>query len=608
MKTYYLRIFSLLFFLFTFNHLSAQNWALVMSKGTTLNEQIWRTRNHFPKAEIKEFWDQNYAITSLSHFEGVWALVMSKGTGYGLQYWSATTEFPESRIEDYWNRDYRITHLTYGDGKWCVVLTLKSEFQEQIWRTKYEFPEKDIKEFWDKGYYVSSLDYGNGLWALVMSKGSGYEDQAYRTRTEFPKKEIQELWDKGYFVTNLTYGKGLWALVMSKGPSYETQIWRTRNNFPEKEIQEFWDKGYSITGMHHGTRVANEIVTYKKPEFNWNSPINASSKVNKTDYTVKACIKSETPLTKIDLYVNNVLIPEKEEDRGFDIVPADGCDNTIERKIKLNKGNNQIKFVITNKGGTTSSELRNITYQELQIVETKENTNTNTTIKAEKKLALLVGNATYQKSPLKNPVNDARSMEIALKELGFDVMKYENLDQNGLKRAMDDFGQKLKTYQVGLFFYAGHGLQVKGNNYLVPVNANIQEETDVELECVDAGRLLTRMETAGSRVNIVIMDACRDNPFERSWSRSTKGNGLASMDAPIGSIVCYSTAPGKTASDGSGTNGLYTQELLKHLKTPNLTLEEVFKRVRIGVITESNKQQLPWESSSLTGDFYFNRK
>jgi uncharacterized caspase-like protein len=113
------------------------------------------------------------------------------------------------------------------------------------------------------------------------------------------------------------------------------------------------------------------------------------------------------------------------------------------------------------------------------------------------------------------------------------------------------------------------------------------------------------MEGAGSRINIVIMDACRDNPFERSWSRSTKGNGLAMMDAPVGSIVCYSTSPGKTAADGEGNNGLYTEELLKNLNTPGLTLEEVFKQVRIGVINKSNRQQTPWETSSLTGDFYF---
>ncbi|TAF30234.1 MAG: caspase family protein, partial [Cytophagales bacterium] len=171
----------------------------------------------------------------------------------------------------------------------------------------------------------------------------------------------------------------------------------------------------------------------------------------------------------------------------------------------------------------------------------------------------------------------------------------------------EEYGQKLKDgkYDVALFFYAGHGLQVKGNNYLVPVDGTVNQEQDVEYECVDAGRVLAKMEGAGSRINIIIMDACRDNPFERSWSRSSKGNGLATMDAPVGSIVCYSTSPGKTASDGGGNNGLYTEELLKHLNTPGLALEEVFKRVRIGVISKSNREQTPWETSSLTGDFFF---
>jgi uncharacterized caspase-like protein len=224
-------------------------------------------------------------------------------------------------------------------------------------------------------------------------------------------------------------------------------------------------------------------------------------------------------------------------------------------------------------------------------------------------LALIIGNSTYAKSPLKNPVNDARAVEIALKKVGFEVMKVENASQADLKRKIDEYGQKLKAgaYDVGLFFYAGHGMQVKGNNYLIPVDANVTEENEVEYNCVDTGRILAKMESAGSKVNIIILDACRDNPFERSWSRSTAGNGLATMDAPLGSIVCYATSPGKTAADGQGTNGAYTEELLKHIQTPGLSLEEVFKRVRIGVVQKTNRQQTPWETSSMTGNFFFTK-
>ncbi|MCU0447774.1 MAG: caspase family protein [Microscillaceae bacterium] len=593
----------------------AQKWALVMSEKTGFTQQEWRTRNHFPKQEIEGLWQQGYAITSLSHHEGWWALVMSAGTGYGLQYWTTQEVYPEKQIKEYWDKGFQITHLTYGDGKWALIMTKNSGYGQQSWFTRAYFPEEEIKQRWEEGYYISSMDYGNGLWAVVMSKNMKYTDQTYQYREYFPEKEIEEYWNDGFSITNITYGKAqgknVWAIVMSQGSGWGRQTWQTRNEFPAKEIQQYWDEGFDITGIYHGVETAvnpNVTVTYKKPEVNWNLPYNNNIKVNKPEYTLKACVKSETPLSKTNLYVNNVL---QTDSRGLEVVPDDGCDNTVERKIQLKKGVNQIKLEVSNKGGTTIAEMRTINYEEpVQQVVVKENPTNTTTTKTstkEKRLALIIGNSKYEKSPLKNPVNDARSMEKSLKNLGFDVLKHEDLNQAGMKKAIDEFGTKLKTekYEVALFFYAGHGLQVKGNNYLIPTAASISAEQDVEYECVDAGRVLAKMEGAGSRINIVIMDACRDNPFERSWSRSTKGNGLAMMDAPVGSIVCYSTSPGKTAADGEGNNGLYTEELLKHLNTPGLALEEVFKQVRIGVINKSNRQQTPWETSSLTGDFYF---
>ena len=223
-----------------------------------------------------------------------------------------------------------------------------------------------------------------------------------------------------------------------------------------------------------------------------------------------------------------------------------------------------------------------------------------------KRMALVIGNADYVSGgSLDNPANDARSMESALKNLGFEVVKYENADQRNMRRAIDLFGAKLKGYDTALFFYAGHGVQVKGSNYLIPVNANLKSENDVEYDCVDAGRVLAKMEDAGTRTNIVILDACRDNPFERSWRRGARGAGLAFMNAPSGSLIAYATSPGKTASDGTGSNGLYTSSLLEHIFTPNIKIEEVFKRVRSSVMRKTGKEQTPWESTSLTGDFYF---
>lgn len=224
----------------------------------------------------------------------------------------------------------------------------------------------------------------------------------------------------------------------------------------------------------------------------------------------------------------------------------------------------------------------------------------------EKRVALVIGNSSYTTAPLKNPVNDAQDMTAALRASGFDVIHKENLDQNNMKRAIREFGMKIRDGGTALFYYAGHGLQVKGVNYLVPVDAQIQSEEEVEYEMVDAGFVLAQMDSARTRLNIVILDACRNNPFARSFRSAT--NGLAEMDAPDGTLIAYATSPGSIASDGAtGRNGLYTRELLKVIGVPNLTIEEVFKRVRISVHGITQGKQTPWEASSLMSDFYFQR-
>lgn len=223
------------------------------------------------------------------------------------------------------------------------------------------------------------------------------------------------------------------------------------------------------------------------------------------------------------------------------------------------------------------------------------------------KLALVVGCSDYlYGGTLPNPTNDANSMDNKLNSLGFEVIKILNPSQKELKMSIDDFGEKLKNYEVGLFYFAGHGVQVKGLNYLIPVDANIKSEKMVEYDCVEASRVLGYMEESKSHVNIVILDACRDNPFERSWGRGIGQRGLTTMNAPKGSLIAYSTSPGKTASDGDGDNGLYTFSLLEHIGSKQTTIMSMFQKVRIDVINKSKNEQIPWESTSLTADFYFN--
>jgi len=225
---------------------------------------------------------------------------------------------------------------------------------------------------------------------------------------------------------------------------------------------------------------------------------------------------------------------------------------------------------------------------------------------SQKRIALVIGNGNYLGSTLANPENDARAMRVALQNVGFTVLEYENLNQSQMKQAIDDFGLKLKDYDVGLFFYAGHGIQAKGYNYLIPVDAQLLSEAEVEYECVQADRILAKMEGTGTDVNIIILDACRNNPFERAWTRSTTGSGLAFMNAPKGTLIAYATSPGSTASDGSGRNGLYTSAILQSITIPNITIIQMFQQVRSIVNKASNEQQTPWESTSLIGDFYFN--
>ncbi|MEI7671886.1 MAG: caspase family protein, partial [Deltaproteobacteria bacterium] len=225
----------------------------------------------------------------------------------------------------------------------------------------------------------------------------------------------------------------------------------------------------------------------------------------------------------------------------------------------------------------------------------------------EHRIALVIGNANYRVGSLRNPVNDARAVSAALRELGFEVDEKNNLSFQEMGRAVNRFGQGIRKDSVALFYYAGHGLQVQGSNYLVPVDAEIQEEGEVQFNAVNAGLVLAKMEDAKNPMNIVILDACRDNPFARSWKRSSGSRGLAKMDAPMGSIIAYAASQGKTADDGPGKNGLYTESLIRQMKAPGLKIEEVFKRVRAEVQSKSGGRQVPEETTQLVGDFYFAR-
>ena len=219
--------------------------------------------------------------------------------------------------------------------------------------------------------------------------------------------------------------------------------------------------------------------------------------------------------------------------------------------------------------------------------------------------ALVIGNSSYKSSPLDNPVNDAQDMATSLRRLGFFVIEKENSSKKDMVESIREFGDLIAKGGVGLFYYAGHGMQIDGKNYLIPVNANIKHEDEVASESVDVDSVLAKMYSAGNRLNIVILDACRNNPFVRSFRSGSRG--LARMNAPLGTLIAYATSPNSVASDGERgeRNGLYTKHLLVNMEIPNLEIGQMFKRVRGAVQMATNNAQITWESSSMVGDFYF---
>jgi hypothetical protein len=220
------------------------------------------------------------------------------------------------------------------------------------------------------------------------------------------------------------------------------------------------------------------------------------------------------------------------------------------------------------------------------------------------KFALVIGNSTYKHSPLKNPANDAKAIAATLAKTGFDVSVKVDAVRAEMAEAVTAFTQMLaKSKGVGLFYFAGHGLQLAWRNYMIPVDADIRSTADIQKQGVEVGTLLSGISKAVNPLNVIVLDACRDNPFGNLGGIDQKG--LSQMDAPASTLLAYATAPGNVASDGDGINGLYTEHLLKEIAVPDAKVEDVFKRVRLQVRRRTNGQQIPWESTSLEEDFYF---
>ncbi len=221
--------------------------------------------------------------------------------------------------------------------------------------------------------------------------------------------------------------------------------------------------------------------------------------------------------------------------------------------------------------------------------------------------ALVIGNAAYTDAgKLKNPTNDAEDVATRLEAFGFSVIKKTDCTHKDMDRALKTFKNSLEGNDIGLFFFAGHGMQIDGENYLAAIDTDVSGEIEAKHSSLPLNRVIETMEKARTSTNIIVLDACRDNPYERAWNRSAATRGLAPVYAPKGTLIAYATSPGQVAKDGSGRNGAYTSALLQHINTPDCSIENMFKRVRNSLSAATKQKQISWEHTSLSGEFFFN--
>ena len=379
------------------------------------------------------------------------------------------------------------------------------------------------------------------------------------------------------------------SLLFSKG--INGQFAYLEVEFPQK-------KAFAIGVLHTGYQVCQYYNT-----INYNR--NSDDEINKR--AISECNKKMPGGTGCVLYaMNNEIIYDKE---------------SHERQLNQNNSNQQASAVNQTVAvalqpdnserdrlaAEVQAERKKRQELEEQLRVAQQPNKPIVTSGIERRVALVIGNATYKVNPLKNPVNDSTDMARSLRSVGFDVIEANNTTLAQMREATRRFADKLGSSDVGLVYYSGHGVEVKGKNYLIPVNADIKREYEVVDQAFDASQFLEMMDNIrgpnNKRVNILIVDACRNNELQRSW-RSTN-NGLARMDAPGGTFISFATAPGRVAADGTGRNSPYTKHLLQALKQPNIPIEQVFKVVRRNVMEETKGEQVPWENSSLVGDFYF---
>jgi hypothetical protein len=403
----------------------------------------------------------------------------------------------------------------------------------------------------------------------------------YTARVRVRIKSVSELESAHFYVNGSSKGEG----------EIRSATDQPDNFIIEKTISfNPGDNNLYLVATNSGGSSKSEVRHFKNPQadppvIKWNNPEIANSLVNTEILNMEICIRSMAELVSAQVLIDGVQV---NVGKVFQRSETDNCNYIWKPQIVLKEGDNSVYIIAENIAGSSTSENRIVRFSKTV---------------SEKRLALVFGNSNYKNgASLKNPENDANLIEATLKELNFEVLKHLDAGKTEMERAILEFSQKLPSYNVALFYYAGHGIQVDGVNYLIPTDAVIEEKVACKWEAVSVTDIVSEFEKYPDNINIVILDACRNNPY-RSWVRGNEA-GFRFISDVSGTIIAYATAEGATAADGSGANGLYTEELVKQMLVPQ-PVESVFKKTRVQVEQRSKGMQSPRESSGLRGEFYF---
>ncbi len=510
-----------------------------------------------------------------------------KRDGYGAYYWDDGTR---------WVGQFNQNLLT-GYGSYFFITGEKYvgyfiDSKRNGWGINYD-PTSGVKKigFWEDNNLVTpkstlmkeataagciSGDCKNGFGKYVYNNGyyEGNFKNGYRNGTGKYFYDIGDFY-QGTFKDNKFNGKGIY--YYTNGERYDGE-WKDQRHHGKGQMFHFdglpeegyWNEG-KFAGKNTPPPSYDAWVKNNYGETNTNSVAN----------------NNNTKPTN-----NPVTTPNNTKPN-----------NNNPTQTNNTKPNNQ-----TNNSNTKPNNNSNTKPNNNTVIVSGNNTSGLNTTNYKKKLALIIGNQSYKfTTPLKNPRNDARSMVQVLKDCGFEVI--EVIDGTGpqMKAAIREFGGKVIGYDVALFYYSGHGMQVDEKNYLIPIDFNLKSKADVKEDCPNVSWVLSRMEVAGTKLNIVILDACRNNPFDRgSFGENDQDDGLASITPPDNTVISFATDPGSVASDGvAGSNGLYTGSLIKYISSPNMQIENVFKLTGRDVKEKSSGKQKPWLNTNFYDIFYF---